>query len=238
MSTLNEIRQFLISPDELKYTFNSSGAKIVKFIKLFGINLVLGFVILSTLTGLIRLNFEIHFKPIDISLINLWFANLLIIPVLEEVAFRLSLKLNIINLSLSVSVISFIVVSYVLRIDIINFNQNLLLRLAVALMGFVTTYLLLRNKRIFENITKVWKNSYKLIFYLFLFLFVIRHIDSYELNVITLLFLPMLLTPQLVSGIFLSFVRIRLGFIYSIVFHMFINVFSSLPQIIIYAFNS
>lgn len=237
MSILNEIRQFVISPDELKDTFGSSGEKNIKFIKLFGINLVIGFVVLSTLTGLIRINFAIHFKPIDVSLINLWFANLLIIPILEEIAFRLSLKLSIINLSLSVSIISFMVACYVLGIDIIDFNQNMLVRLAVALMGFITTYFLLRNKRIFENVTKVWKNNYKAIFYLFLSLFVTRHIDSYELNVVTLLFFPMLLTPQFVSGIFLSFVRIKLGFAHSIVFHVFINIFSTLPQMILYAIN-
>jgi len=236
MVILNEVKHFAISPDEVKDTFDSSGEKNIKFIKLFGINLLISFV-LSILTGLIRINFAIHFKPIDVSLINLWIANLLIIPVLEEIAFRLSLKLSILNLSLSASVISFMTAGYVLRVDIIDFNQNILLRIAVALICFTTTYFLLRKKRLFENLTKVWKNNYKSIFYLFLSLFVIRHIDSYELNVITLLFLPLVLTPQFVSGIFLSFVRIKLSFVYSIVFHIFINIFSTLPQMIFYAIN-
>lgn len=238
MNVLKEIKRYLITPDDAKYSFKSSGEKITRFIKLFGINLLISFVILSTITGIIRLNFAINFKPIDVSLINLWFANLLIIPVLEEIAFRLSLKLSLLNLSLSASVISFMTAGYVLGVDIIDFNQKLLFQIAVAFIGFVTAYLFLRNKKIFENVNKVWRSNFKLIFYFFLFLFVIRHIDMYELNLVTILFLPLLLSPQLISGIFLSFVRMRFGFGYSLIFHVMINLIAFSPQIISHVINN
>jgi hypothetical protein len=130
------------------------------------------------------------------------------------------------------------VASYSLGIDIIELNQNVLFRLAVSLIGLIVTYVLLSYKKIFERVLKVWGNRYKLIFYIFLLLFVLRHIDMYELNFVTILFLPLLLTPQLFSGIFLSFVRIRFGFGYSIIFHLMINLIAFLPQIILYATNN
>ena len=238
MKVLSDIKKFLITPDDSKYSFESSGERIASFIKLFGINLLISFVILSALTGIIRLNLEIDFKPINISLFNLWLANLLLIPVLEEIAFRLSLRLTKIYLSLSVSAITYMVASYSFGIDIIDFNQKLLFRLAVAFIGFITAYLLLRNKKIFENVNKVWRSNFKLIYYFFLFLFVIRHIDMYELNLVTILFLPLLLSPQLISGIFLSFVRMRFGFGYSLIFHVMINLIAFSPQIISHVINN
>jgi len=107
-----------------------------------------------------------------------------------------------------VAVISFIIISYIYRIDFIDYKQNLLVRLLISLVILFVTYTLTGNKVVYDKINKCWKINYKIIFYLFLILFILRHFDSYEINLVTLLFFPILVSPQLVSGFFMLFVRI------------------------------
>ena len=68
-----------------------------------------------------------------------------------------------------------------------------------------------------------------------LILFALRHFDMYVIDWISVALLPVFVLPQLYEGIFLSFTRIRFGFLYAILLHMLINFTASIPNIVMYA---
>lgn len=228
-----ELIIFFIQPIKEKYEFGSSINKIKFFLKTF-VACLLIVIFLSIITALIRYKLEIAFKILDIPLSILLFINLLIIPLIEETAFRLPLKLSRINFSLSISIIIFIVVSLIFKVVVINYSDYLHERISISLASFVFVYTGTINRKIYNKFEKFWTKNYRGIFYSLLVLFVLRHLDNYIIDKNVLLFFPILALPQLVIGIFLSFIRIRIGFIFSVIFHGFINLFSFLPKIIMY----
>lgn len=231
--TFNELKFFLIHPVEEKPVFKFTINKIKFLFKTFFTCLLI-VLLLSIITAFIRYNKGIAFKILDIPLSTLLFINILIIPLIEETAFRLPLKLSRISFSLSISLIIFIVVSLLFNVVVINYTDYLTERISICLVSFGIIYSLTLNTNIYNKINKLWENNYRSILYLLLVLFVLRHLDNYVIDKNVLLYFPMLALPQLVVGVFLSFIRIRLGFIFSVIFHGLINLFSFLPQIIIY----
>ncbi len=73
-------------------------------------------------------------------------------------------------------------------------------------------------------------NNYKLFFYIFLLLFVLRHTDNYQSNLVTIIFFPILLLPQFIGGFLMSYTRLKISFFSSILFHSLINLVIYLPQ--------
>lgn len=228
---LTELNQFRKDPIMDLSKSNFKAGKIKLFFILFGINLLVGFFILSFITGAIRIIFHINFSPIDITLAQLLIANIVFIPVFEEIAFRLPLKLSKWNISLSLYVITFFVCSYFYKIDPININNFLYQRLLISFVVFLLAFAFLNNKYVFEAVYSFITQNYKLFFYTLLLLFTLRHIDNYQLNLITFLFLPILLLPQFISGFFIAYTRLKINFISAIIFHFLINLISFLPQL-------
>ncbi|WP_169630310.1 CPBP family intramembrane glutamic endopeptidase [Flavobacterium sp. ASW18X] len=66
-------------------------------------------------------------------------------------------------------------------------------------------------------------SRFKYVFYLLSFLFGIMHMFNYQNYDDALWFAPLLVAPQLVTGIFLGYARIKLGLLYSIALHALFN---------------
>lgn len=101
---------------------------------------------------------------------------------------------------------------------------------------FVLVYLFYR-KNAFHLIKKLysfWGKYYSIIFYSSAIIFAFFHIYNYNFDKISLQLL-FLLIPQLVGGLLLGFIRLKIGFIYSYFLHMWINfVFLLIPFFLIY----
>lgn len=67
------------------------------------------------------------------------------------------------------------------------------------------------------------KNSFKIGFYIVAILFGYIHISNYELTPSVILFSPLLIAPQAFVGLYLGFIRIRFGLIWSIALHACYN---------------
>ncbi len=67
-----------------------------------------------------------------------------------------------------------------------------------------------------------WR-KFKYVFYLLSFLFGMMHLFNYQNYQEALWFAPILVAPQLVTGIFLGYARIKLGLLYSIILHGLFN---------------
>lgn len=70
-----------------------------------------------------------------------------------------------------------------------------------------------------------WKRNFKIIFYLVAILFGLIHSLNFEneWNWLFILLLPILILSQSVTGLFLGYIRLRLGFIWAVLFHACFN---------------
>jgi len=76
--------------------------------------------------------------------------------------------------------------------------------------------------------------TFKWIFYGFAIVFGYMHIANYDLTTNVLLISPILVAPQIVLGLFLGLIRVRLGLLYSILFHAVYNAILVVPSVLLY----
>jgi len=229
MNIIKEVIQYLKKPDLNKYNFVTPAKKVFTFLQVFFIYLLLA-ILLSVLSGFVKWKFNIEFKQIELSDSLFLIFNLLIIPVVEESAFRLPLIYNRIRLSISSFFISYFFVSFLIARNAIDFSNYLLLRVVFSITIFLL-FLIITN--IYNKVFSIfWEKNKKAIFYFFLILFTIRHFDMYQINWETIFLLPVLVLPQLYGGILFSFTRIRYGFLYAVILHILVNFIAFLPRII------
>jgi hypothetical protein len=186
------------------------------------------------ITGFLRMRFNISFKEINLQAPAIWLLNLSLIPVLEEIAYRLPLSYNKNYLTLSFTTIVYFAVSILFASGIMDFSTNIYIRLVISIVMGVNIYFLLSLKSFENKVARFWNTYPRVILYTFLIMFTLGHIENYVLTSIVLLLMPILLLPQFISGTFLSFVRVKFGFEYAILFHILINLFAFGPQIIMY----
>lgn len=222
MKTLIYVYRFLIHVDT-RLSADDYKKKFLELFRLFLLNFLL--VILITIPiSILRLQYNIQSKGINLSLFAFIFINIVIVPVFEESAFRLSLIYNKIYLCISMLIISFIAISFLLTGEIIT-TSNLLLRFIYSFSISVILYFLLNKVPKIDNLlAEFWAKNPRKIVYLFILLFVAIHLDEYIFLIQDLPVVLLILTPKLVTGIFLSYTRMRLGFIYGILLHIIINI--------------
>ena len=220
MKTIRMVFDFFLHPD----TNQTEGGFKKKSLELFRL-LLINFIIVLLLTipvGILRLYFNLHPIGLDIPIYIFLLINGLVIPVIEESAFRLSLIYSKINLSISFLFIFFFISSYILS-GAIFATDKLLLRVFVSIGASSILYLVLSLSSINRIVATFWKKNFRTVFYFFLTLFVLRHLDEFVFSFQELAVVLIILSPKFVSGIFLSYSRIRLGFSYGIFLHILIN---------------
>lgn len=165
-------------------------------------------------------------------------SSILLVPLLEETAFRLFLTRFKINyFIISVSVISGSLILYFIGTLLWRPESYLLFSLSTyfyvliisGILGFALW--LLRNYIV--EIKKFWDKNIGLIFYSSAILFGLFHFMSINVNKDNLIFAPIILLPFIVYGLSFGYIRIRLGFIYSIILHFIIlGIKLGLPELI------
>ena len=95
--------------------------------------------------------------------------------------------------------------------------------LMVAFLAIVMAPLL--EESIFRAPLGLFKKSsfFPLAFYLSIIGFGFIHIFNFEAYENALWMAPLLILPQLITGLFLGFVRVRMGFLYGVLFHALFN---------------
>ncbi len=93
----------------------------------------------------------------------------------------------------------------------------------IRLISFIAGLLLPSQKiRVKERIDRNWHKYYGVFFYLTVILFGLFHIN-YELSPTKLLFTPLLIASPLIGGLFLGYLRVRFGLLWSILLHGLFN---------------
>ncbi|MEM7549698.1 MAG: hypothetical protein AAF363_08490 [Bacteroidota bacterium] len=187
------------------------------FIKLiFLIPVVLFFVIVYDPENIQKGNMSGRFTPFVFLLVGG-----VILPFVEEIAFRLSLRFKPIYLALSSSVLCYyILTKFLFHAKISAIDESFLMRIVISFLLGIVLYSAINIKSLNEILIKFWNIHFRSIYYISCVFFAWIHISKYELNWVNILLLPILTLPQLMSALIYGYIRVSFGFQYPLFFHM------------------
>ena len=249
-STRKDLFRFLKNPSFDKIQKISIKTKIIILLK----------ILILTYVGLIIANLplqflkELNFVDETINKVNFFlntmrengsnyklyfiFTTILLIPLLEETTSRLFItKFNLNYFIISTSLFFGTLIHYFVNFQLWRPESYLLFSVSrylyiIMISGVIGLILwIIRNQLI--RIENFWNSHIRLIFYSSAILFALLHFMATNFNKNNLIFAPLILLPFVVYGITFGYVRIRLGFIYSIALHFVILVILiGLPELI------
>lgn len=145
-------------------------------------------------------------------------------PLLEETAFRLSMRYSSRGLALSIAVLSYFCLNIVLHVKNYDISNHFYQRTAFALCTGVLTYFVVKNRT--PAMTQLWHKHFTSIYYCLTFSFAFIHLSNFH-SLAWYLF-PIATLPQLINAFILGYVRMHYGFVYSLAMHCFKNGLSGL----------
>ncbi len=156
------------------------------------------------------------------------FMVILILPILEEFSFRLSLmKFQVNFFKISLSLLSGLIIYSFIGNNLWMPKEYYLWDLTgifyMLLMSLIVYALLLLNKNKLLKLEKFWNEKPKIIFYIIASFFALLHILNLNIASNQLLYLPILILPFFVFGLTFGYLRIRLGILFSILLHVMVN---------------
>ena len=147
-----------------------------------------------------------------------------ILPLVEEVAFRLSLKFKPIYIVLSSSVVSYyILTKLIFHTNISAIDESFLTRAVISILIGVVLYPIVNLRSSKKKLAEFWRRHFRSFYYVSCLLFAWMHITKYELSWTNVLLLPILTLPQLISALIYGYIRVSFGFLYPLLFHMCTN---------------
>ncbi|WP_161596077.1 CPBP family glutamic-type intramembrane protease [Patiriisocius marinus] len=159
----------------------------------------------------------------NLKIINKLIIGVLIAPILEELLFRLSLIYSKFNISITLTIFSYYIVSKFLGLNIFEF-ENIILRIFIAISAGYFCFKILNNSiKIDEKLKKTFSEYNRSIVYFSILLFAFSHLFNYDLTYEIILYSPLILLPQFISSIFYSYARLYKNIFYSITLHSLTN---------------
>lgn len=163
---------------------------------------------------------ELNFKTS-----KMFISMIILSPVLEEILFRLILKPRFRN------VLIFSVFSGVLAINFL-FIESFILGIPLLILSIVS-FTILIDKKYFRKAQIYFLKHFSIIFYMISIIFGFVHVTNYEpFNYKLVLILPILISPLVLAGILLSFIRMKFGIGYSMLMHSMINLIGFLAFLV------
>ena len=216
MSLASELYIFLKNPKELN-TKGKNSITVIKEFLIYDLIITLSWAFLIALCTLLIDDFESVFKSkktIDDDTIFNFLVISLIAPVLEELAFRFSLRINRLTISISLAV-QLIFYLNLLKFIHVNFNFRIILMIIAAIVFYFSI-----SKKLSIYLTL------KINFYIYLNLLVFTLIHAFNFSYFEVhqyLYIPILVSLQFFFGLYLSYVRLKHNFLYVVGFHIFHN---------------
>ena len=205
--------------------------KIIFLFVLFFVNILIMFlskVIFVELEDLGLINPINNDKRIEHSGYELFIFSGLLVPALEELINRLWLKFNKYYLPISISLFIllftyiFIFKNDIDKLSILSLDFFMSFFIA-SLFFFLILYLVIKFK---TKIILIYNNNIRLVLFFSALFFSLLHLSMYNFDVENSIFLIFLfLFPYMLAGIFLGYLRLKLGFITVVCFHVFYNSF-------------
>lgn len=159
------------------------------------------------------------------TLLEVLLLAVIIAPFLEECAFRLPLVWKPIYVSIAFFLISRVATSYLIGIfpsinDAVGFVGDIVL----------TGVLFLVSSLYRQQIGTIYIRFFGVLLYASILLFGFAHLTNYsDFSGFPHVLIPLLVLPQTIAGIMLSFVRTHYGFWYGYINHAMFNFFLTIP---------
>ncbi|WP_430409389.1 hypothetical protein [Kordia sp.] len=152
---------------------------------------------------------------------TIFLLSIIILPLLEEVAFRLSLRFKTVYITLTFGVFMYYVFSKLIyQTQLSNIDNHFGTRIIISILAILVAYVIVSQPKIKKQLNIFWKTRFTWIFYFFCITFAWIHIFNYEINLKHLLLLPLITLPKLVSAMTYGYIRMHYGFKYSLGLHM------------------
>lgn len=200
-------------PKELYFNFSFLKLIFFSFLILLAFDIITGILFITPLKHLSLLPSQ---KEIYLSSINILKISLLL-PIIEELIFRLPLKISKLNFVIPLSLLFFL---FLIKLVNIYFS------LTIALLFFFSLALSINKKfSILYTLGRIFTSHFKVIFYIQALAFGILHLTNFNLDYRYIIIFPLLIINQLFTGCYLGYLRIRfnLGIYVCIFTHMLIN---------------
>ena len=217
---LRDFITFLKNPSSGEYYEINSVSSFLKlvwksFFVLMGIDIIIGILIVIPLRyfNLYPSLNEFKFTPVNILKITI------ISPVIEELIFRLPLRISKINLAVSFSLIIFLVLKRWCFF-------NIYLSLSCSSILFFSLYLYFRKGiNIYYKLSFFLTHHFRQFFYFMALVFGILHLTNYRVDFRYFYLFPFFAINYLVSGFFWGYLRVRYtyGIYLCIASHIFVN---------------
>ncbi len=224
-SLFKEILNFIKSPKNVLNTEKSVRVKVydtigLYFIKLvFLIPVVLFFALVYDPENVQSVRMMDRFTPPMLLLVGG-----IILPLVEEIGFRLSLKFKPVYLAASLSVfVYYFLTKAVFQTNISLVDESFATRVLISLSSGVVLLPIFNTSSVKEKLASFWNRHFRSIFYLSCIIFAWIHISKYEITFLNVLLLPILTIPQLLSAIIYGYTRVSFGFKYPLFLHMSVN---------------
>lgn len=160
------------------------------------------------------------------SIYNLFFVIVFLGPIIEEMAFRLSLVYTKLNIFISTTLISYyLITKFIFNLDSFNVDYYFFYRILISLIiGCMCLFLCFFKEK---NIKHFYNKNLKSIIYLNCILFSAIHFNNFNDN-IPIFYILILLIPYFISSLIYSYLRLKYSFIHSTFSHIFTNFISTL----------
>ncbi|MEO1136935.1 MAG: hypothetical protein AAFW68_10075 [Pseudomonadota bacterium] len=149
----------------------------------------------------------------------------LIVPFIEESAYRAHFRMKAWTGSLSAAAITYLVISAFtegtrgLREGL--YDETAPMRFAAAIGAGVIVYAILNAKPLLNALALVWRKGFTFIFWISIVYFGYSHLERYtnfswEEHGI---FVPLIILPQIIAAVFYTYTRMRYGFLWAVILH-------------------
>jgi hypothetical protein len=147
-----------------------------------------------------------------------------VMPLFEEIGFRLSLVFRPIYLAMTASVLAYYFLTKVVYGTKISMaDESFGIRVGVSVALGILVFVAINRRAVEERMAAFWSAHVRTIYYASCVVFAWMHITKYEVTLATVLLLPILTLPQLFSAIIYGYTRVAFGFGYPLLLHMTMN---------------
>ncbi|RAJ11309.1 hypothetical protein [Arenibacter echinorum] len=225
LGLIKNLMQFVSQPQYLPLKDLTVRNKIYDTLGLFLIKLVFSLLVANVLAvfyepkNITDANMSERFAPLTYLLVGG-----LILPLYEEICFRLSLKFKPLYAALTFTSLSYyLLTKAIYKTNLSLVDETFYTRVLLSLFIGVIAYALMYRKKIAQKLAAIWENNIRWIYYLSCVLFAWLHIFNFELTCTNVLLLPIITLPQLFSATIAGYTRLSFGFKYPLFVHMGTN---------------
>lgn len=155
------------------------------------------------------------------------FVICLLMPLIEEIIFRLPLVISPVNVALSAGGISLFLLSFVTN-SLSILEKGILISLSIIAVGFIA----FQGVKKYEFQLKAFTSKYiTAIFYISCISFGLIHITNFHFSFEIALLAPILCLSKIILGICCGYLRLSYGFSFAVGFHSVYNLVITLPML-------